>query len=514
MAVDLRTDLLPDREFDAVQTELLTPGHGEAPPIEVAASAEDDFLTGLRVAELPELPLGDHLLEVRLLLGDEVVSTRPLRVVLRDSVAVTVLVTRECAGVACPAPDGDPSATACLAGRCVDAGCTPQTPELCPEPACREAADCAAAASCATATCEEGACLVVPDDAACLGGQLCDPEQGCSAVESAEPNLAFVTSTAPVPGELGGLEGADRLCNDLAEAAGLPREFVAWLSTPEVDAIDRLGNASGWVRTDGRPFAASLEELAAGNLLHPLRVDEAARDVGSELVMTGTAAGGVHDASSGDSCQGWTRPEGLAATGRADGTAVRFTKNNGYLCSRSFPIYCFGAARDAPFDPTPASGRVAFVTDGSWGPGGGLSDADDFCAAEAAAAGYDGVFRALLPTLADSAASRFDPDGATWVRPDGIPLADTAADVLAGRLQTSIGVTATGNYPGWVDDPDTGVRIGAASISSPATESCSDWTSTAGESLGVSSPNYSDGLFADGLAQPCITSFRIFCFEE
>src|SRR5439155_17879039 len=51
-------------------------------------------------------------------------------------------------------------------------------------------------------------------------------------------NLVFVTSTTQPPGSLGGLAGADMLCNARAAAPGLPGTYVAWLSTPSVRAID------------------------------------------------------------------------------------------------------------------------------------------------------------------------------------------------------------------------------------------------------------------------------------
>src|SRR5690606_988458 len=74
-----------------------------------------------------------------------------------------------------------------------------------------------------------------------------DPDAG--AADAALPtNIVFVTSTQHVAQDLGGLEGADRICADRAAAAGLPGTYVAWLSTRTVDARDRLAGARGWVR--------------------------------------------------------------------------------------------------------------------------------------------------------------------------------------------------------------------------------------------------------------------------
>ena len=74
------------------------------------------------------------------------------------------------------------------------------------------------------------------------------------------PNLVFVTSTT-YRGDLGGLQAADARCRERARAANLRGTFVALLSSSTVDARTRLGTARGWVRTDGRPFADTQDDL-------------------------------------------------------------------------------------------------------------------------------------------------------------------------------------------------------------------------------------------------------------
>ena len=58
----------------------------------------------------------------------------------------------------------------------------------------------------------------------------------------APANVAFVTS-GTFTGNLGGLAGVDAKCNAAALSAGLTGMFVAWLSTPQTNAIDRIGSA-------------------------------------------------------------------------------------------------------------------------------------------------------------------------------------------------------------------------------------------------------------------------------
>ncbi|MCZ7677684.1 MAG: hypothetical protein M5U28_02460 [Sandaracinaceae bacterium] len=62
LAVDLRTDLVPGQEFDAVRVTL---GDEPAPP--VTASTGDDFASPRRVAELSGVAAGHHFVEVQLL---------------------------------------------------------------------------------------------------------------------------------------------------------------------------------------------------------------------------------------------------------------------------------------------------------------------------------------------------------------------------------------------------------------------------------------------------------------
>ena len=66
---------------------------------------------------------------------------------------------------------------------------------------------------------------------------------------AAPRNIVFATSTLQ-DGNLGGLAGADAICNTRASAAGLPGAYVAWLSSTTVDARDRLARpGAGCART-------------------------------------------------------------------------------------------------------------------------------------------------------------------------------------------------------------------------------------------------------------------------
>jgi hypothetical protein len=175
--VDVRTDYLAGVEFSGVR---VTATFGESGSREgmYAATTSDDFLAGVRVAEL-DVPRGTTIVDVVLVTSDdEVRAQRRVIVDARDATGVTVVITRACEGIVCPTTGGDVTLTSCLAGVCVDPRCSPETPERCPEPMCDVDGECATV-ECNRGRCIEGTCLSVADDALCPTGEICVPERGC-----------------------------------------------------------------------------------------------------------------------------------------------------------------------------------------------------------------------------------------------------------------------------------------------------------------------------------------------
>jgi len=146
----------------------------------------------------------------------------------------------------------------------------------------------------------------------------------------------FVTSTGSgaLGGNLGGLEGADAKCRQLATAVGAgDRTWVAWLSvergpggTP-VHAKDRVGPGP-WHDSKGRLIAASLADLLPGPDLRPkgdqAAVDDLLDESGTPVpksptehdILTGTLASGL--VAAGHTCGDWKSTEGDAQIGHAD----------------------------------------------------------------------------------------------------------------------------------------------------------------------------------------------------
>ena len=284
-------------------------------------------------------------------------------------------------------------------------------------------------------------------------------------------NRVFVTSTKFLLSDLG-VTGADTACNKSAQAASLPGTYSAWISGATSDAKTRLGSASGWLRTDFRPFAASQADLLAGHILYPPYLDEfGSPGASTSGVSVGTNADGT---VADQNCLDWTvkGPTDHVTSGYSFAGNAKWTSGGLGQCNLESPIYCLGVDYDGGIPVAPVSGRVAFATAGRFTPDGGLTGADALCQSEAVAASLPGTYKALLGTTSASPISRFSTAGATWVRVDGLPVWDSAADAAAGEpplapfLVQADGGRATS---GWA-------WAGSQSLVAPGTLTCQDWT--------------------------------------
>src|SRR5215216_6162577 len=95
----------------------------------------------------------------------------------------------------------------------------------------------------------------------------------CSNANAQQADMTFfITSAGPGKGgDLGGLEGADRHCQSLAQAVGAGNKtWRAYLSTNQaaqggaVNARDRIGNGP-WKNAKGEVIATSVADLHSPN---------------------------------------------------------------------------------------------------------------------------------------------------------------------------------------------------------------------------------------------------------
>lgn len=165
---------------------------------------------------------------------------------------------------------------------------------------------------------------------------------GCTSIQPGPKEMTFfITSVGPGRGgDLGGLEGADRHCQSLAQAAGAgDRTWRAYLSTQApkladknfVNARDRIGSGP-WQNVKGDVIARSVEDLHSpdSNLTKQTALDEKGQPVNGRTeqpnkhdMLTGSRPDGTAfpGAPFPDmTCGNWTRngPDGAAMTGHHD----------------------------------------------------------------------------------------------------------------------------------------------------------------------------------------------------
>jgi len=164
----------------------------------------------------------------------------------------------------------------------------------------------------------------------------------CASMTGKEPMGFFITSTGSGKGaDLGGLAGADALCQKLAAAAGAgSKTWRAYLSAPgafpsatnaqgvaSVNARDRIGSGP-WHNAKGELIARDVGHLHNGNHINK---DTALDEKGNVVkgrgdtpnehdILTGSRADGTAFAPQTDTtCKAWTSStEGSAIVGHHD----------------------------------------------------------------------------------------------------------------------------------------------------------------------------------------------------
>lgn len=175
LQVDVKTDYVPGEDFDSIRVEI---GRGDLRVnLEHIVDLGGDYVRGRRVGS-GQVSEGDIDVVARMIQNGTVVASRDVIVTVSgDVTAATIIITRNCGSVECPAVGGDAVLRSCYGGRCADPRCTVETPELCPT-LCASDADCNPN-GCREGQCLEGACFSVPNDAACANGESCRGDGVC-----------------------------------------------------------------------------------------------------------------------------------------------------------------------------------------------------------------------------------------------------------------------------------------------------------------------------------------------
>jgi hypothetical protein len=168
------------------------------------------------------------------------------------------------------------------------------------------------------------------------------PQPACGA---GGPCLVFLSSIR-YTADLGGLAGADAKCQGLAEAAGLPGTYKAWLSDRTSAPASRFVPSPGPYRlVNGTTIAGEWGDLMDGALRAPIDVTETGGGPSSlPLVWTNTNTDGTTWGESvGEHCANWST-DAPTSNGRG-GVATRsdsgWTARFGNPCASRYHLYCF-----------------------------------------------------------------------------------------------------------------------------------------------------------------------------
>lgn len=190
-------------------------------------------------------------------------------------------------------------------------------------------------------------------DGRCCNGVCCD---GCCGVTgSCGACLTFTTSSTH-NGNLGGLAGADDICQQLADDAPtpLPGGYKAWLSIGTGDdesPSSRFRQSTlGYVRVDGVTVADSYADLIDGSINHAIYAMEDGSAVpppsGNVNIWTNTGADGAEFPGLPNDCDNW-RSEShdlIGRIGMADPivTSEEWTeRGTNQFCDLPCRLYCF-----------------------------------------------------------------------------------------------------------------------------------------------------------------------------
>jgi cysteine-rich repeat protein len=204
--------------------------------------------------------------------------------------------------------------------------------------------------------CDNGCLLPVCGDGVVEGAEECDdtnadPLDGCSPTCTWESRLVFTTSSLHT-GNLGGLVGADMICNMRAQEAGLPGTYMAWISTSRGTPASRFVHSTvPYLTTLGVKVADDWADLIDGSLDAPIQTTElmGPSPVGTNVcvvnnvpnnrtALTGTLSSGTLN---GNNCSDFTSDVGMVGVGVSTSSTFRWTNCANLDCANTAALYCF-----------------------------------------------------------------------------------------------------------------------------------------------------------------------------
>jgi hypothetical protein len=371
--------------------------------------------------------------------------------------------------------------------------------------------------------------------------------------------VAFTTSTAGNgnlsswgndAGGKTGLAAGDAICQARAAAGQLVGAFTAWLSDSHDDAYCRIHGLTGkksaqcgqatlptwagpWIRMDGFPFGETIGQIVDSAWYAPssTKVYSAPRfDEFGNLCTPGTGSftGTFIDGAVRNACSDWTSSSSstYGTFNDTHSTTQLWTIiANGMYCSSAGSLLCLQSGAGPALPSFASAGKKAFVTSvtgagnlSAWADAGGhtgLAAGDAICQKLAQNAGFANYasFKAWLSDGTTSAKDRITSDG-PWVRPDGVRVASSKSELLAGSVFSSVNRTELGTgatylgygYQAWTGTDGNG---------SATANNCTGWTSNLSAASGrIGDVPSSDSHWTTWLDTTCDSLKSLYCFED
>ncbi len=158
---------------------------------------------------------------------------------------------------------------------------------------------------------------------------------GTEAVSPPPANPRFFVSATLTTGAMGGVAGADAICNsDVNKPTASTYKAMIWSSSRNIYSADWVLRANTtYYRSDGLPIATT-----DGNKKLPIPL---ANPIGSSLVVFTGVSNSLDIAYSGYTCSDWSSNAAMSVIGNASyQSSDDFLNVNGVGCSTPYHIYC------------------------------------------------------------------------------------------------------------------------------------------------------------------------------
>ncbi len=162
------------------------------------------------------------------------------------------------------------------------------------------------------------------------------------------PSQYMFVTDGTYRGDFGGFDAATDICNAEAMIAGLPGEYMPWISAGNESPSTNWSRLSTpYLRPDGKPIAHDYTDLTDSTILTPISVTPTLATISSN-VWTHTLSDGTARSSSSfgvTGCRDFTHSSFIdtserAGIGRTTNFPQGWSESGTFQCFRSIPIYC------------------------------------------------------------------------------------------------------------------------------------------------------------------------------